>query len=115
MKTFMIQYVLTISEYEQDRSKRENHTILIKADDDVKAQKTLDAYWEKKSDEFGTSYSVGNVEIIPSIKQEDYLPTANPENDEFICTDCLNRFDIEDSIQKDGHLYCEDCANKIKM
>ncbi len=69
----MIQYILTISQYMQDRSVRENHTILVKADDEDKAKQTLDAYWERKSDQYGTNYSVGNQEVIPSIKQEDYL------------------------------------------
>lgn len=113
----MIQYILTESQYMQDRSKRENHTILVKADDEDKAKRTLDAYWEKRSDQYGTSYSVGNQEVIPSIKQEDYLDIeaeANPENDEFMCTRCLKKFDIEDSIQKGGHLYCEHCAETVK-
>lgn len=115
----MIQYVLTVSQYMQDRSVRENHTILVKAEDEEKAEQTLNAYWEKKSDQYGTNYFVSSQEIIPSIKQEDYLDikvetNANPENDEFVCTHCHEVFDIEDSIKKGGHLYCDICAEKVK-
>lgn len=69
----MIQYILTISQYMEERRIRENHTILVEAEDENKAEKTLEAYWESKSDQYGTRYSVDNQEVIPSIKQEDYL------------------------------------------
>lgn len=35
---------------------------------------------------------------------------ANPEADEFNCTNCGKVFDIENSIRKDGELYCETCS-----
>lgn len=81
MKTFMIQYVLSISEYMQDRSTRENHTILVKAESEEKAKQTLNAYWDKKSDQYGQSYSVSSHEVIPSIKQEDYLMDEDLEGE----------------------------------
>ena len=73
MKTFMIQYVLSISQYMEDRSKKENRTILVQADSEEKAKETLDAYYEKRSDSFSTYYTVTNYEVIPSIKQVDFL------------------------------------------
>ena len=69
----MIQYILIISQYMKDRSIRENHTILVEADDENKAEQTVEAYWESKSDQYGIKYSVQKQEVITSIKQEDYL------------------------------------------
>lgn len=36
---------------------------------------------------------------------------ADPNSDEFECTCCLKVFDIENSIQRNNELFCENCCD----
>jgi len=37
---------------------------------------------------------------------------ADTDNDEFVCEDCGEVFDVEDSIKIEGDLYCPDCVKE---
>lgn len=41
--------------------------------------------------------------------REAWKRPANPDDDEFNCMDCKGCFDIEDSIESGGELYCPEC------
>lgn len=72
MRTFLVNYVLRTSQYMESGSKTENKVILIEALDEAGAKETLEKYWDKKSDNYGTSYVVCDSEVAPTISQIDF-------------------------------------------
>ena len=73
MKTFLINYTLKKSSYMQDDSKEENKSILVEAESEDKAVRTLEKYWEDKSDSYGDSYDVWGYDVVPTISQSEIL------------------------------------------
>ncbi len=73
MQPFLINYVLLTYEYMMIGYKEENKTILVEAESEDKAKDTLEKYLESKSDPYSTSYSTGDVNVVPVIKQIDYI------------------------------------------
>jgi len=73
MKTFLINYELAVYQYMEHGKKIKKLSILVEAEDEDKAKKTLEKYWENKSDSYGTSYGIMDMEVVPSIKQTDIL------------------------------------------
>ncbi len=73
MKTFLIKYVLSINQYMEIGSKKQDKTILVEAENEEKAIDTLKKYWENKTDSYGTYYSIYEYEVIPTISQTELL------------------------------------------
>lgn len=73
MKTFLIFYTLHIYQYMNDGFNKEGKTIIVEAESLELAEKTLIAYWDNKSDQYGTSYIVNNIEVVETINQIDFI------------------------------------------
>ena len=57
----------------EDGSKKENRSILVEAESEEKASETLKKYWENKSDNYGRSYDVWDLDVVPTISQLEIL------------------------------------------
>lgn len=53
------------------------------------------------------------AEQIKQYLRENFKVEANPDADEFECTECERVFDNDDSLEHDGDLYCPPCYEKI--
>ena len=75
MGLYLANYTLKKHEYMHDvtQNKREQKSMMIEADNEDLAEKTLEKYWDEKSDQYGTSYDVESVEIVQTIRQQDIL------------------------------------------
>lgn len=72
MKTFLINYTLRTYEYMND-SKTEPKVIMVEAETSKLAEETLIAYLDSISDQYSTSYSAYDIEVIETIKQIDFI------------------------------------------
>lgn len=75
MNNYLITYRLRKSYYMEPftSDKVEIKSIIVEAESEELAKKTLEKYWDNKSDQYGESYTIQEMNVWESIKQTEIL------------------------------------------